>query len=814
VGLVVAAAIQVNASVATAREAERTKVLIEATTAVARLVDQIEQEIAETNALRERGGVVGGQLLTAQRARTDRALAAYLSASRAALAVAPEISRPNGHVTSLIDPFARSRHAALSPDVRVYGFGDATEQINLHLLDLAAAIAEQITEPELANLARSVHGTAELQHLAAQQRDLLRLAFTRRELPPEDLVRLAGLNAEEEAKRSEFTHTATETTRARFVELLAVEDVETAQVLRDAVLEQGGAPGALAVDVDTWYIAQSGTMRRLRTLELELIDSLVAGAQRHHADAQVRAALAGLLAAAVVGGTLTGAGVLAARTTRRLRRLRQSALAVAQAELPLAVAQVASAGSPERVRSVMNGSHQRVGALMDPGVDEVAEVSSALGVVHQQALRLAAEQALLRLEVSALFVALARRGRSLVYRQLEMIDDFERNEADPNNLERLFALDHLAARMRRNEENLLVLAGGEPGRGFDRPVVLTDVIRAASAEIEEYARVDTPGADDIWVAAHAAGDVIHLLAELLDNAASFSPPTSRVRVTVDREGDGALVAVSDTGIGMTDVQLVESNRRLSRPTALTSALVGTMGLLVVARLAARHGLRVHLRRNSDDGTTAELRLHRAALATAPPDHVPPLAHPTPPIAPVFIAARARTPAAPPAGPAPVSGVPAPVSAAPVSAAPGSAAPGSAAPGSAAPGSAAPGSATPVSAAPVSAAPAGGAPAGASPVSGAPVNGAPVDVDVTAGTTVSGLPVRRPGAHVRAAAMATGAAAAPPESARIRATPRPADADTFLDPETVRARLSSLAAGIDAAGRRAQPQAPPGASSGD
>ena len=152
---------------------------------------------------------------------------------------------------------------------------------------------------------------------------------------------------------------------------------------------------------------------------------------------------------------------------------------------------------------------------MATGTDEIGELGDAFGAFHRQALRLAADQAMLRMEVEAIFVALSRRGQTLAQRQIHLIDDFGRVEHDPQRLNRLYALDHLAARMRRNEENLLVLAGGEPGRRFVNAELLVDVVHAAAAEIDQYARVETNSIADLCVVAHAVGDVVHLLAELL-----------------------------------------------------------------------------------------------------------------------------------------------------------------------------------------------------------------------------------------------------------------------------------------------------------
>jgi hypothetical protein len=219
------------------------------------------------------------------------------------------------------------------------------------------------------------------------------------------------------------------------------------------------------------------------------------------------------------------------------------------------------------------------------------------------------------MEVQAMFVALSRRGQTLVQRQIHLIDEFGRNEINPDALAKLFALDHLAARMRRNEENLLVLAGGEPGRWITRPVALVDLMRAAAQEIEAYLRVDIVESAAVAVAAPVAGDAIHLLAELLENATSFSPPHTRVRVAARRTFDGLSITITDSGIGMPAARVAEVNERLAHPSALTSNLIGTMGLLVVARLAHRQGIGVRLDATPASGTTATVLI---------PDHTMPL----------------------------------------------------------------------------------------------------------------------------------------------------------------------------------------------
>jgi Histidine kinase-, DNA gyrase B-, and HSP90-like ATPase len=266
-----------------------------------------------------------------------------------------------------------------------------------------------------------------------------------------------------------------------------------------------------------------------------------------------------------------------------------------------------------------------------------------------------------------MFIALSRRGQTLIARQLQLIAEFETMETDRASLQRLFALGHLATRMRRNEENLLVLAGGEVGGRVLAPVALIEVIRAAAVEIEDFHRVDAAGVAEVAIAAHVARDVVQLLAELLENATAFAPPSSRVGVSARRGIDSVTVTIFDEGIGMPPERVAELNERLARPPRLTAELAGTMGLLVVARLAYRHGIAVELRSVPNGGTAALVALPLAILAPMPAPVSPagPLgidpgrivldAVPVPLIPPV--------PAAPvsPAVPAPAAGtVPAPV----------------------------------------------------------------------------------------------------------------------------------------------------------
>ncbi|MBX7433065.1 HAMP domain-containing protein [Mycobacterium sp. Y57] len=331
---------------------------------------------------------------------------------------------------------------------------------------------------------------------------------------------------------------------------------------------------------------------------------------------------AALVVAAIVIALLLV--TLVARTlVRPLRTLRDSALKVAHEDLAREVEHVRTDGTIVPVQPVPVYTSEEVG-----------QVAHAVDELHERAVLLAGEQAQLQLQVTDMFETLSRRNRSLVDQQLSLIDRLERNEEDPDRLESLFRLDHLAARMRRNGSNLLVLAGARIPRQQAGPVPSSALVNAAASEVEDYTRVvavDLPGSA---VAGAVAGDVVHLLAELLDNALQFSPPTSEVRVSAVHTGNGGLVLeVADTGLGMTESDLRVANTRLQSGGEVNAYTARHMGLFVVGRLAAQHGLVVRMRATVADqpgsGITAGVYLPAGLLVSTPGGAGPQAAAPVP-----------------------------------------------------------------------------------------------------------------------------------------------------------------------------------------
>jgi signal transduction histidine kinase len=244
---------------------------------------------------------------------------------------------------------------------------------------------------------------------------------------------------------------------------------------------------------------------------------------------------------------------------------------------------------------------------------EIARALAAVGSLEQTAVGAAAGEAGLRDGLRQVFVSLARRNQSLLQRQLRLIDALEHKAADPAALADLFALDHLTTRMRRHSESLAILSGAAPGRSWTEPVPIIDVIRAAMAEVEDYRRVTVLTASEDAVAAPAVADMIHLLAELIENATMFSPSGTRVEVRAERVANGFAVEVDDRGLGIEPAQLAEINQQLARPPDFDLANADRLGLFVGAKLAARHDVRVSLRRSPYGGTTAIVLLPNSII---------------------------------------------------------------------------------------------------------------------------------------------------------------------------------------------------------
>jgi signal transduction histidine kinase len=351
-----------------------------------------------------------------------------------------------------------------------------------------------------------------------------------------------------------------------------------------------------------WFSDMSSTVNGMRTVNDQLAAAIVARSQQLQHSAFESAVLTAVVTLAVVLLVLLATALVARSMVNSLRRLQTDALEIASVRLP---ARVAAAAGGTDLAEADPGSFGYVEPIGVQGTDEIARVARAFDQVHAEAVRLAGTEAQLRSNLNTMFISLSRRSVPLIDRLSRMIDNLEQNETDSEQLSHLFSMDHLVTRMRRNSENLLVLAGEEPVRKWSEPVPLGDVARAASAEIEQYGRVALAVQPGIMVSGQAAADIVHLLAELIENATLFSPRENQIQVSVgDSPGGGVLVEVRDEGVGVSAARLEEMNWRLDHPPGVDVSVSRHMGLFAVSRLAARHGIRVRLRAGSPQGLTA------------------------------------------------------------------------------------------------------------------------------------------------------------------------------------------------------------------
>ena len=415
------------------------------------------------------------------------------------------------------------------------------------------------------------------------------------------LVNQGGELPEPELRTSLITLAGTErSTLSGMSQALGIGSPETQQlqaenVRRTALISDPAVPLANNPDM-------TQSLQNTDQIATKMIDTTVPAVTGAVADEASAARTEAIRDSAIVVGAMVLALLLvtpvARSLVRPLRTLRDSALRVAHDNLAREIERVRAGKEPGPVEPIPVHT-----------TEEVGQVAHAVDELHEQAVFLAGEQSRLQLQVGDMFETLSRRSRSLVDQQLTLIDRLERNEEDPERLESLFKLDHLAARMRRNGANLLVLSGVTVPREQADAVPVTAIVNAAASEVEDYTRVVTATVPDSEIVGSVAGDLVHLLAELLDNALCYSPPISQVRVSAVHTGNGGLVVeVSDIGLGMTESDLRVANTRLQSGGEVTPYTARHMGLFVVGRLAQQHGLVVRLRSTiagePNSGTTA------------------------------------------------------------------------------------------------------------------------------------------------------------------------------------------------------------------
>ncbi|MFG2447259.1 nitrate- and nitrite sensing domain-containing protein [Nocardia fluminea] len=565
------------------------------------LVQQVQRERGLSN------GLLGGdqrlrQPVTDQRAGTDAALRALVNAVVGDPPGAGEVRSALGHLAGL--PAIRSqvdnRNVTRQAAFQFYTDGiDALNRLSLGL--------DQARDPAVRHGLQALYALGDAKEFAARERGFLNGVFAAGEFAPGEYVQFLDIRAARNAALTAFGHDATPAQRARLDAVLASENATRATESENIAIASTLGPLVQQVDPAVWWAQMTSVIDEQRIVQQVIGDDVGARAEKLRRDAALLLAafaLAALLAIAVEFA-LVFASIKA--IVRPLARLATEADDVASTRLPEVIAAWHSSAdarpdAPAPVRTPAGA-----------GV-EIAAVAHALDRVQTTAFDLASEQALVRRNTTESMANLARRNQNLVRRQLGLISEFEREELDPKALSNLFELDHLATRMRRNAESLLVLVGEASPRRWAEPIALTDVIRAGLSEVDDYRRVVLRRIDDIAVTGAVVSELAHILAELIENGLAFSPPDLEVEVYGRKVSGGYLLAVVDHGVGMPAEQLAEANARLRGEQDFIVASTRYLGHYVVGRLAGRLGIDVELNTSPVSGIVARLLLPPSLLA--------------------------------------------------------------------------------------------------------------------------------------------------------------------------------------------------------
>jgi signal transduction histidine kinase len=514
-------------------------------------------------------------------------------------------------VVTRLDQLPALRHVATQtkfpPDATIDKYGEFLDE----LVGLDDSITQGSSDADLAEAARSLAALARAKADSSQERGYLAAALAARSFQPSTFTAFQSARSQRDTDIAAFTAAATPDEVQLYSDTVAGPQIDEAELIRQEAVDRAGntrnlALGGVGYSAQQWFDDMTFRVDRMRVVEDKLVKGMVAKSAKLKSDAQRSALLVGGLLLLVLLLVVLAVVIVARSLVRPLHRLRSGALNIAGNRLPDIVRQLRDPNVSDQTFEV---------APIDVhSTDEIGEVARAFDEVHREAVRLASNEALLRGNFNAMFVNLSRRSQSLIERQLKLIEDLEQSEQDSGRLDSLFKLDHLATRMRRNCENLLVLGGQDQARRWNKPVPLVDIVRASLSEVEAYERITLRIQDDVSVVGRVVNDLVHLLAELVENATSFSPEHTKVAVSGHLlSGGGAMIQISDSGVGMSPGQLEESNWRLANPPTIDVSVSRRMGLFVVARLAQRHGVRVELRAALSGGLTAFVILPPTAM---------------------------------------------------------------------------------------------------------------------------------------------------------------------------------------------------------
>src|SRR5215211_1896309 len=603
VAFLVVAGFGIGSLVANAQAFEDGRRLAELGQQVTALVHELQTERDLSVAFTASGNEDVGKAIREQQPRVNQAVAAYRDAEAPLYEDLGD--RVQGRFEAIragLNNLAALRASARASSLTGRAIAAEYSQIIDQLLDVNAEIAAPGGNDDLAQSVRAFNDLSRAKEVTSQVRGILYALSFQDDFEFGGFQEFSGLLARQQAAFQAFQADANDAQRGLFANVVKGQAVlQVDRIQQNTIRNQSGED----IDGSQWLAASTTNMELLRNVESSLLEDVVGQSGDLSSSAQRDALRNALLIALILGIALLALLLVARSMAQPLQRLRARAIEIAQHRLPEAV---------QRLRTTERGDLDvQVEPIGINSKDEIGQVAQAVDDIQEVAVRLATEQAGLRRSIGDMFTNLARRSQTLIDRQLELIDDLERNETDPETLEHLFRLDHLATRMRRNAEDLIVLSGADPGRHWAQQMTVVDVARAAAAEVEEYQRVELLPLADLEVAGHVAVDVIHLLAELIENATAFSPPNTKVQIAGQAVPHGYVIEIEDRGLGMSDEELIQANDRLANPPEIDFALSRVLGLYVVGRLSKRHDIKVQLRHSWYGGVTALVLLPNAML---------------------------------------------------------------------------------------------------------------------------------------------------------------------------------------------------------
>ncbi|MFC6018069.1 nitrate- and nitrite sensing domain-containing protein [Plantactinospora solaniradicis] len=570
------------------------------------LLLQLQQERRQTLVYLGRPSNEAREQMAAERQKTDTFAATFRKSSgswQAAVATSGEGEQRLSKVFADLDALTETR-----------------ERVDAEAITRADAAAPFTSAVESLNRMYDVVGSLDDKEIAQDTAALIQLYRVRELMSQEDAL-LAGVAAAGKITGPEH---------AEFVRLVGAQQFlarDTASQLRaqdrekmDSVFASGAfddwraaeqrviegtRSGRPPVSSQAWASVAGPALTELQEMVLSSGRAVVDRAIPVAGWVMFRFVLLVVLGAAAVIASIVVSITTARSLVAQLGRLRNAAHDLADERLPGVVARL---GHGEKVDITAEAPP------LDFGDDEIGQVGHAFNQVQETAIRTAVEQAELRRNVRDVFLSLARRTQALVHRQVGMLTELQQGELPPKQLEGLYTVDHLATRMRRNAENLIVLSGSTPGRAWRRNQPMVDVIRAASQEVEDYTRVTVQPPGNVALAGRAVGDVVHLLAELIENALSYSPPHTNAEIKGQMVANGYVIEIEDRGLGMTEEELRAANEQIATDQEFNLANASQLGLFVVSKLAHRHGVRVRLKESMYGGTTAVVLLPQNLVA--------------------------------------------------------------------------------------------------------------------------------------------------------------------------------------------------------